>query len=338
MPEPSPYATAPPVRSREQPEPRPIPRATILPDSTWHPSLKGLAADSEFLLLAGALLALSGWFFLESGRVRPQDRDVPSMAARASEDVSGTRLAFTFLAESGRDLLLPALQDKPLAAPPPAPAPHAAASVEQHALLAEPRFDPLGSLVISGSPDETRFSAGTLLPIGEGAGRAWAVAVGDLENLVIELPLQRMEPLRPTLDLRSSAGLKISSLTLEIRGLSAGAEGERPVAEPPSAKSKVRPAKAVRPGSKSMRKTVRTPATATAATAAPVFPGDAPAQGVKAQKPSLPAPAASTLSGPGLFKPDPKDSASSGLSPALREDPRFMTLRGLGMPPAGGPP
>lgn len=336
MPEPSPYATAPPLRRREQPEPRPIPRATILPDSKWHPSLKGLAADSEFLLLAGALLALSGWFFLESGRVRPQNRDVPSMAARASEDVSGTRLAFTFLAESGRDLLLPALQDKPVDAPPPAPALHAAASVEQHALLAEPRFDPLGSLVISGLPAETRLSAGTLLPIGEGAGRAWAVAIGDLENLVIELPLQRMAPLRPTLDLRSRAGLKISSLTLEIRGLSEGAEEEQSVAEPPSAKSKVRPTKAVRPGSKSMRKTVRSPATA--ATTVPVFPGDPPAQGVKAQKPSFPAPAASTLSGPGLFKPDPKDSASSGLSPALREDPRFMTLRGLGMPPAEGPP
>lgn len=336
MPESSPYATAPPVRRREQPEPRPIPRATILPDTTWRHSLKGLAADSEFLFLAGALLAMSGWFLLESGRVGPLDRDVPSVAARATEDASGTRLAFTFLAESGRDLLLPALQAAPVAAPPPALVPVTTASVEQHALLAEPRFDPLGSLVISGLPAETRLSAGTLLPIGDGAEREWAVAVGDLDNLVIELPLQRTEPFRTTLDLRSRAGVKISSLTLEIRGLSEGAEDERSVAEPPSAKSKVRPAKAVRPGSKSMRKSVRTPATA--ATAAPVFPGDAPTKGVKPQKPSLPAPAASALSGPGLFKPDPKDSVSSGLSPALREDPRFMTLRGLGMPPAEGPP
>jgi hypothetical protein len=38
-----------------------------------------------------------------------------------------------------------------------------------------------------------------------------------------------------------------------------------------------------------------------------------------------------------FFKPDPKDSSLNGLSPTLRDDPRFMTLRGLGMGPMETP-
>jgi hypothetical protein len=164
-----------------------------------------------------------------------------------------------------------------------------------------------------------------------------------LDNFIIELPRERTMPIRATLDLRTRAGVKITSLTVELRDREVDGVAGAPMTEPvPAVRSKVRPAKAVRPGSKTLRKTARPPATATAAKLPPVFPGDPP-KGAKPQKTAISAPVASSGLSTGLFQPDPKDSAGSGLSPALREDPRFMTLRGLGMPPsdpgpaAGGP-
>lgn len=335
MPDPSPYATAAdrPLRGRDEPEPQPLARAEPLSDSGWQQFVKGLGADIEFLLLAGALLALSAWFVLESGRQGEGSRREWALAPAAVSPAPILSVrpepAFAFLATAGRDRLLPAMQTAGWESAGMLPKPVATASIDQHALLAEPVFDPLGSLQISGLPPEARLSAGAALTGGPDGAGDWAVAFGDLDNLVIELPRQRATPIRATVDLRTRAGVKITSLTVEVRDLP-----EDGLAEPGPAvrKSKVRPAKAVRPGSKSPRRAARSPAAA-AVKPQPVFPGDVP-EAAKAQKAAGSGPAASGGLTTGLFQPDPKDSAVGGLSPELREDPRFMTLRGLGMPPS----
>jgi hypothetical protein len=345
MPDPAPFAAAVDRLHREgdEPEPQPLPAPEVAGDIGWRQFVRGLTADFEFLLLLGALLALSAWFVLESGQqkraggVMPLAQASPPIATRPAET------AFAFVRAEARDRLLPAMQTvqgPPLVAP---PGPLATASIEQHALLADPLFDPLGSLQISGLPAEARLSAGAALAGDTAATVDWAVSFGDLDNLIIELPRERTTPIRATLDLRTRAGVKVASLTVELRDRQVDGVAGEPVAGPvPAVRSKVRPAKAVRPGSKTLRKTARPPATATAAKPPPVFPGDPP-KGAKPQKSAISAPVAASGLSTGLFQPDPKDSAGSGLSPALREDPRFMTLRGLGMPPsdpgptAGGP-
>ena len=335
MPDPSPYAMAAgrPPRGGDEPEPQPLPRAETVSESGWQQFIKGLGADLEFLLLAGALLALSAWFVLESGRegegARRADAPAQGLVSPAPPVSIKTAPAFAFMGANGRDWLLPAMQrfDAGHSAGL-LPKPVATASIDQHALLAEPIFDPLGSLQISGLPPEARLSAGAALTGSPDGAGDWAVAFGDLDNLVIELPRERTTPIRAVVDVRTRAGVKITSLTVEVRD-----RPEESLAEPGPAvrRSKVRPAKAVRPGSKSLRKAARTPAAA--AKPQPVFPGDVP-DAAKAQKAAGPGAAASGTLATGLFQPDPKDSAAGGLSPELREDPRFMTLRGLGMPPS----
>ncbi len=335
MPDPLPYAMAAvrPLRGRDEPEPQPLPREETLSESGWQQFVKGLGADLEFLLLAGALLALSAWFVLESGRQgagsRPGDALAPATVSPAPLVGVRPEPAFAFIGTEGRDWLLPAMQGTNSHSAGMLPKPVATASIEQHALLAEPVFDPLATLQISGLPPEARLSAGAALTGSPDGAGDWAVAFGDLHNLVIELPRQRTTPILATVDLRTRAGVKIASLTVEVRD-----RPEDGLAEPGPAirKSKVRPAKAVRPGTRNLRKAARSPAAA-AVKPQPVFPGDAP-EAAKAQKAAGSGPAASGALATGLFQPDPKDSAVGGLSPELREDPRFMTLRGLGMPPS----
>ncbi|OYW55890.1 MAG: hypothetical protein B7Y80_03985 [Hyphomicrobium sp. 32-62-53] len=342
MPDPAPFAAAVDClhRERDGPEPQPLPAPEVAGDIGWRQFFRGLAADFEFLLLLGALLALSAWFVLESGQDKPTGGAMPMAQASPPVAIRRAETPFVFVRAEARDRLLPAMQT--VSAPPPAAprGPLATASIEKHALLADPLFDPLGSLQISGLPAEARLSAGA---DDAAAAGEWAVAFGDLDNLIIELPRERTMPIRATLDLRTRAGVKITSLTVELRDREEdGVAGETVAGPAPAVRSKVRPTKAVRPGSKTLRKTARPPATATAAKPPPVFPGDPP-KGAKPQKTAISAPVAASGLSTGLFQPDPKDSAGSGLSPALREDPRFMTLRGLGMPPsdpgpaAGGP-
>ncbi|MBA4130487.1 MAG: hypothetical protein C0519_03585 [Hyphomicrobium sp.] len=355
MPDPAPFAAAVDRLHREKdgPEPQPLPTTEAAGDIGWRQFVRGLTADFEFLLLLGALLALSAWFVLESGQDKPAGGVMPLAQASPPVAVRGAETPFAFVRAEARDRLLPALQTVQAPVPGAPRGPVATASIEQHALLAEPLFDPLGSVQISGLPAEARFSAGAALT-GDAAAAGdvtagdlpagdWAVAFGDLDNLIIELPRERTMPIRATLDLRTRAGVKITSLTVELRDREVDGVAGAPMTGPvPAVRSKVRPAKAVRPGSKTLRKTARPPATVTAVKPPLVFPGDPP-KGAKPQKTVTSAPVAPSGLSTGFFQPDPKDTAGSGLSPALREDPRFMTLRGLGMPPsdvgpaAGGP-
>lgn len=334
MPDPSPYPAGADRPLRESvPEPRPLRGGDAVGVPGWRQFVKGLSADFEFLLLAGALMALSGWFILESGRERPFREAVPIGLVARPDPVEGVTRAFSFMAAESRDQLLPAIAAAAVRRAEELPKPLITAAVEPQGLAAEPIFDPLGSLQISGLPAEARLSAGAALSGHQETEGHWAVAFGDLDNLVIELPRERSTPIRATLDLRTRAGVKIASLTVEVRERPESDAGSAPVAVPAAVKSKVRPAKAVRPGSKSLRKTPRSQPAATAVKPFPVFPGDPPLA-TKSPKAFVSAPVAPAPPATGLFKPDPKDSAGSGLSPSSREDPRFMTLRGLGMPPS----
>lgn len=348
----SPYARAAdqPPHGRDEPEPQPLPVAEAVSEGGWRQFVSGLGADFEFLLLAGALLALSAWFVLESGQETAGGAiNAPPVAMRSTGPLlnSPAEPAFAFVGAQGLDRMLPVLKAENARDARVLAAPVATASIDQHALLAEPMFDPLGTMQISGLPAEARLSAGTALEgrsdLAAGSAglqaRDWAVSLGDLDNLIIELPRTRTTPVRATFDLRDRAGVKITSLTVEVRELPEEGAGSGPLAAPAPAvqSSKVRPAKAARPSTKSTRKVNRAPVSTTIKPI-PVFPGDPP-PGTRSQKAAGVAPpvAVAPLSGP-LFQPDPKDSAGGGLSPDLREDPRFMTLRGLGMPPPATSP
>jgi hypothetical protein len=164
------------------------------------------------------------------------------------------------------------------------------------------------------------------------ASSDWAVAFGDLDNLVITLPRGRTGPVQTTLDLRTRAGVKIASLTVEMRDDTSG------VATPIEklTKSKPKAVKASQGPAKPLPKKVRA-APKSVVSPDPIYPGDAPKVVSPTEAPK-PASAPLLVAPLGIFKPDPKDSAASGLSPSSRDDPRFTTLRGLGMSPAEVPP
>lgn len=269
-----------------------------------------IALDFELLALFGVLVALCMWFAL-SGRISsgaaPPDWALPA----ASSPILPRSDPFVFVTPRAHDWLLPAM----LATAP-------AATVQRHALVAEPLFDPLGAVILSGLPETAHLSAGAAV-----SATDWAVSFGDLDDLVIRLPARRKTPLRTTLDLRTRAGVKIHSFTVELQeeeAAMAARTGAKPRPQSP------KPAKAARKGG-------RKPALGAGTGAA--VPAKA---AVTAAKPASDTVTPTAAAGPaslsaalptGFFKPDPKDSAASGLTPDLREDPRFTTLRGLGMRP-----
>jgi hypothetical protein len=311
-------------------EPQPLEQ----PDrgGAWPPFLRSLALDAEFLLLGGALVALCGWFILESGRNGPMSDGAPPArppVVAAAPTVPPPPI-FSFVVPVAREKLVPAMAPSVEAAPSPA----GSVPLKQPFLLEAPAFDPLGSLILSGLPAGAHLSAGAPLPGADAGTRDWHLTIGEFDQLVIELPWNGSRPIRTTFDLLTRTGVKITSLTVEVR------EGG-PDAPPPLdgaaegrtvSKAVVRPSKAVRPSTKSQRKSDRPAAKPKVSTPPLVFPGDAPVPKGALPKPAIAVPALPPSGG--LFKPDPKDSASSGLPADLREDPRFMTLRGLGMPPS----
>jgi hypothetical protein len=317
--------------------PHPLPIAVVVSKASWRGFFRGLASDTELVLLGGVLAALCGWFVLSIEPVTSVAEQRKAISPSAPLIVEPDE-PYTLVSTRARDWLFPAmLAFEPRAPSRPLPerllAPGATASVEQHALLAEPLFDPLGSVVLSGLPPSSRLSAGAEVSAPGSASSDWAVAFGDLDNLVITLPRDRTGPVQTTLDLRTRAGVKIASLTVELRdnpaGLVAPAEKQT--------KSKLKAIKASQVPGKPISKKVR-PASKAVLNSDPIYPGDAPKVIVSPTEAPKPA-AGPLLAAPvGIFKPDPKDSAASGLSPSSRDDPRFTTLRGLGMSPAEVPP
>ncbi len=319
------------------PGPHPLPIAVVGSDGSWRGFLKGLASDTELVFLGGVLAALCGWFVLSIEPVTSIAEQRKAISPSEPLVVEADE-PYMLVSSRARDWLLPAmLAFEPR--PPSRPllerlsAPVATASVEQHALLAEPFFDPLGSVVLSGLPPSSRLSAGAEVSAPGSASSDWAVAFGDLDNLVITLPRDRTGPLQTTLDLRTRAGLKIASLTVVMRDDTAG------VAVPAEklTKPKLKATKASQGPAKPLPKKV--PAASKGVVSSdPIYPGDAPKVIVSPTVAPKPASAPLLAAPLGIFKPDPKDSAASGLSPSSRDDPRFTTLRGLGMSPAEVPP
>ncbi len=315
------------------PEPQPRPIAVVVSETSWREFFRSLASDTELVLLGGVLAALCGWFVVsvepltsvaEQGQPVSQAKSLPALPDEP----------YMLVSSRARDWLLPAMlafEPRPATRPLPErlPPPEATASVEQHALLAEPLFDPLGSVVLSGLPPSSRLSAGAELTAPNSATSDWALAFGDLDNLVIALPRDRTGPIRTTLDLRTRAGVRIASLTVEVRDDTAGvaAPGGSPT------KSKFKATKSSQVPGKTPRTKVRA-ASRAVVSAAPIYPGDAPKVVASPARSPNPNPGPVSAEPLGIFKPDPKDSAASGLSPSSRDDPRFTTLRGLGMSPA----
>ncbi|MGE5267768.1 MAG: hypothetical protein ACM3L9_10420 [Deltaproteobacteria bacterium] len=318
---------------------------------------ESVSNDREVLLLTGVFVALAFWFVMAGGpEAEPADALETSRAVveRPAVQIAGT---FDFVPAGAKALKIPPERrtDNEVPLPPPAATeivpeppppldspPQQTAAVEAHALLAEPLFDPLGSAVLSGLPGAARLSAGAQISAAGGAYSDWAIAFGDLDNLIVHLPSDRQGPIRTRLDLRTRAGVLITSLNVEVRE-DAGTPPS-PTASAPAAQPGGRPAKAARSTEKALQneKTRRAAAIATkpmpnksvSAASKPAVPASGKPDGGSDGVPSpLPVPV--------FFNPDPKDSSLNGLSPTLRDDPRFMTLRGLGMgplePPGGEP-
>lgn len=322
------------------PAPLQLPAAVTVSEGSWRGFLRGLSNDTELIFLGGVLAALCGWFISSIEPVtsvaeqRKAIGPVEPLLVKRSEP-------YMLVSTRARDWLVPAMlafESRPPSRPLPQlfPAPAATASVERHALLAEPLFaeplfDPLGSVLLSGLPPSSRLSAGAEVSVPGSSSSDWAVAFGDLDNLVITLPRGRTRPVQTTLDLRTRAGVKIASLTVEMR------EDKANVADQKSTSSKLKAAKPPQGPGKHLVKKERA-ASKVVVNSNPVYSGDAPKVSVsptQAPKPS----AAPLLTAPlGIFRPDPKDSTASGLSPSLRDDPRFTTLRGLGLSASEVPP
>jgi hypothetical protein len=281
--------------------------------------------DRELVGLVLVLIGLCLWFALMSpgNTRRDTDRPVPVTLATITPVAS-----FSFVTTRARDWLLPAI----LAAPPkvePHPSPLVTATVERHALIVDPAFDPLGSVIVSGLPPATHFSAGTPLSAAD-----HAIAFGDLDNLVIRLPARRETPMRATLDLRTRTGAKIHTFSVEIQEEHAPHSADVPA---PAKRTVKKPKPAPVTTDRPLRKLQRKPVTGAAAIKPVPMIGKVPAGTAPPPLPAAPPvagpPGLSALLPLGIFKPDPKDSALNGLSPDLRDDPRFTTLRGLGMRP-----
>ncbi len=295
----------------------------------------GLRLNIELYLL---LVVLGSLFFCFAILTHT---DVPTGVRLPSATWSNAEPAdrFAFIRPANRAILINYAASRPGSGPQAIGAWQFANALPQfagqtHALLAEPAVDPLGAMLVHGLPRSATLSAG--LKIG---ADHWAVAIGDLDHIVVRIPRDH-DVIRTRLDLKSRAGADVHSFSVVLQHTEANGALSTSGLPPASAaqkKPKIQPAK----GPRSQKKTAAKykvssakavlPPPAKPAVAAPAAPAPKPPQVSAAQAPGA-------ISLPPMpekfFNPDPKDTASSGLSQASREDPRFMILRGLGMPPS----
>jgi hypothetical protein len=308
-----------------------------------------ISNDLEIVLLTGVLLARAGWFLAANRPERDREFDVlPAVQASGAARAGPRTGAFDFVPAGAKTLRLPSQVGEPPDTPPrpdetaapPMPRREAVPSVDFHALVAEQPvapFDALGSVVLWGLPGEARLSAGARISEPGATFSDWAIAFGDLDDLVVYLPRKRPGPIRTTVDLHTRAGVKITTLNLELR--EDAAPPDLPSAKAPADRSVMKPAKTRRPAAGDSGEKSKAQRAARKA-AAVVKPAAGGASLTKPDvNPAMIKPTGGAGAGPWappaplFFQPDPKDSSLSGLSPTLRDDPRFMTLRGLGMGP-----
>ncbi len=296
---------------------------------TWRDFWDGLALDFEVLALFALLAGLCLWFAAAEPSERLPRFAPPAFNAATIMPPRPKAAPFTFVSATARNHLRPALAwagitgGRAAAALQGRPShPVMTAAIERHAILPEPGADPLGALMVHGLPEEAVFSAGARF-----SDSTRAVAFADLDGLIITLPPRGNAPLRTTLDLMSRSGVVIHSFDVELREAAPKVAADRPAPNqnaPRQKKRKALPAKDAR----SKAKTIENVATVT--------PPKPPPGAVKQAAPAPP-PVTAALLPLGFFNPDPKDSTQSGLNPDLRDDPRFTTLRGLGMQPLAAP-
>lgn len=299
-----------------------------------------LRINAALLLILALALSLAAVFAIKVGQPQWDTLSWGPSVPNAGSDRGLERLAFAGPAWRGPNATaIPqaAASARPLPLPP-------YPGVETHALLSGPRADPLATVLLQGLPDDVSLSDGVRI----GSSR-WAVAVGQLDNLVVQLPPPREVPIRTVVELRSRAGLPLHSFTLELRQSSLAAvaapvlrqkptpvsaklraSGTKPTPVPRKAKTKPKVAAA---GPKLLKPVAEPVPQAKLVPVAAATPAKAIQAGASAGL----QPALTLLPPPGaLFSnPDPKDTATSGLALSARDDPRFMILRGLGMKPAG---
>lgn len=350
MTRPRPAPQAGPVLSVSIVEPKPIEPASRGPAEDREGPFAGLRFDAELGVLLVVFLGLCYGFTV----LRPIP-STPRLTATASPpkevqraDVAaapanhprfafaGPQAAFAIIAPKPRPVT-------PMAAPSSTnPSPTETASVERHALIADPSVDPLGAVLLSGLPEGFHLSAGSQLSPSD-----WALAFADLDNLVIRLPRSDRGPHRTTLDLRTRSGVRIHSFTVEWQPEETPAVGSALPATPQPA---VSPRTTTSKSGRQNRKGTRRPRTADAPplvqkiAAKPPTKAAQNSSGASSSTAALvagsktpaatPSPDATKAAVPdGFFKPDPKDSSQAGLTSKERDDPRFTILRGLGMGP-----
>lgn len=205
------------------------------------------------------------------------------------------------------------------------------APLEPHALMPGPGADPLATVLLGGLPAGASLSDG--VRIGD---TRWAIAVGQLDNVVVQLPPPRGESIRTSIELRDRAGVAVHEFTIELRQPVRESIAERSGRQKPlSGKGAVKPA-----GSKAQQGARKSKLKAATQTSGPkpalAAVSVAPVVVKTAAVPAIASPIGllAPLPPGAMFTPDPKDTAASKLAPGGRDDPRYMTLRGLGGPPA----
>ena len=289
------------------------------------------ASNVELVVMMGVLAGLC-WWFVAAGMTPPTDEPV-RIQSNIETPAAVDRFAF-----AGRNGLASQMR-----IPGPQPV-HRDLILQARSLaldvhhVSATHADPLAVVSISGLPSATRMSVG-----GFHTPTTWSAAIGDLDNLIITLPADASLPIRTRIDVRGRAGEVLHSFALELQlegpadakrpapraGVISPNEGEALQNQRSQSKRKSRQSSAARaqPAIGSAAPTIA----ATGAKAAPqlVWPGTPANVG----KPSLSSPPPALLpngaAATGLFVPDPRDSALSGLAPAERDDPRHLILRGL---------
>ncbi|MDX2307952.1 MAG: hypothetical protein NW216_06930 [Hyphomicrobium sp.] len=191
---------------------------------------------------------------------------------------------------------------------------------EAHFLLASRAgFDPLGVAEIRGLPLKVGLSSGVRLGTND-----WAILLGNLDKLVVELPPADGEPLKTSVNVLTREGVVLHSFEVEVHQAAAlaqvnGAEASAKSGKPKKARQKalVMPAVAKAPASKSVPRAVKTGA------ASSVWPGEQAGVGAGATPNLMPGQ---------LFGAPQKPAAGDNGLRGRPDDPRNLTIRGLEPP------
>ncbi len=335
------------VEATDPPGPQPIDKNLEVGPRTRSGFVRNLsdraASNFELAILLGVLAGLCWWFVAEQRKFKEASLSLEARLMAAPVPVD--RFAF-----ADRNGFAAAMQIVP--APQFATLSHGPRGLMGlHHVAAG--SDPLTTVTVSGLPARTEMSSGRFL-----SPTTWAMALGDLNDIVIRLPQSGGEPVRANVDVRARSGALLHSFSVEVQqagtAIESNERSKRGLSGPDPRKSKAN-AKSKRKNrqSKSVSDHHTAPSVAGSSPSQPVAPAANKAPESLAPKGPVPGQAAiasgtsilpnqvppSLLGVPpvlGLFPPDPRDSEHSDLTAQERDDPRHLILRGLG-PGIAGP-